>query len=61
MTDNEGFSESLSFPSTADQVAKADEFLETFLRKAGLPEDAWKDKKTKIYIFSADVFSPDNL
>ena len=36
-------------------------FLEHTCTKAGLPEDAWKDKKTKIYIFSADVFSPDNL
>lgn len=39
MTHNDGFCESLSFPSTTDQVAKADEFLETLLRKAGLPED----------------------
>lgn len=34
--------------------------LETFLSqtciKAGLPPDAWKDPKTEIYAFSADVF-----
>ena len=36
-------------------------FLEHTCSKAGLPEDAWKDKKTEIYIFSADVFSPDDL
>ena len=34
--------------------------LETFLAqtciKAGLPPDAWKDPKTEIYAFSADVF-----
>jgi AmmeMemoRadiSam system protein B/AmmeMemoRadiSam system protein A len=36
-------------------------FLEHTCTKAGLPEDAWKDKKTEIYIFSADVFSPDDL
>jgi AmmeMemoRadiSam system protein B/AmmeMemoRadiSam system protein A len=36
-------------------------FLEHTCAKAGLPEDAWKDKKTEIYIFSADVFSPDDL
>ncbi len=36
-------------------------FLEHTCTKAGLPENAWKDKKTEIYIFSADVFSPDDL
>ncbi len=39
MTDNDRFSDSLTFPSTTDQVAKADEFLETWLRKIGVPED----------------------
>jgi len=31
-------------------------FLEHTCLKAGLPEHAWKDKETKIYAFSADVF-----
>lgn len=31
-------------------------FLGETCRKAGLPKDAWKDKDTKIYVFSADVF-----
>lgn len=31
-------------------------FLRQTCRKAGLPSDAWKDKQTKIYIFSAEVF-----
>jgi AmmeMemoRadiSam system protein A len=31
-------------------------FLQETCRKAGLPRDAWKDKETKIYVFSADVF-----
>lgn len=39
MTDNDSFSDSLILPSTTDQVAKADEFLETWLRKIGVPED----------------------
>ena len=39
MIDKNDFSETLSFPSTIDQVARADEFLETLLRKAGIPED----------------------
>lgn len=33
-------------------------FLEHTCEKAGLPKDAWKDSKTDLYIFSADVFSP---
>jgi AmmeMemoRadiSam system protein A len=32
------------------------EFLEWTCRKAGLPEKAWKNKETEIYVFSADVF-----
>jgi len=39
MTDNENFTDSLTIPSTTDQVAKADEFLEALLRKIGVPED----------------------
>jgi MEMO1 family protein len=31
-------------------------FLEQTCQKAGLPRDAWKDKNTEIYVFSADVF-----
>ncbi|MBI5572360.1 MAG: AmmeMemoRadiSam system protein A [Desulfomonile tiedjei] len=31
-------------------------FLSETCRKAGLHPDAWKEKDTKIYVFSADVF-----
>jgi AmmeMemoRadiSam system protein A len=31
-------------------------FLRETCRKAGLPSDAWKEKDTSIYVFSADVF-----
>ncbi|MDD5132360.1 MAG: AmmeMemoRadiSam system protein B [bacterium] len=35
-----------------------EEFLnELCSQKAGLPEDAWKNKDTELYIFSAEVFS----
>jgi len=35
-----------------------EEFLSQLCsQKAGLPADAWKDPKTKIEIFTADVFS----
>jgi AmmeMemoRadiSam system protein A len=36
-------------------------FLEHTCTKAGLPRNSWKDKKTEIYIFSADIFEPENL
>ena len=32
-------------------------FLEHTCRKAGLPDDAWQEKETDIYIFSAEIFS----
>ena len=32
------------------------EFLEHTCQKAGLPKDAWKDSRTEISIFSAQVF-----
>jgi AMMECR1 domain-containing protein len=31
-------------------------FLEHTCTKAGLPDTAWKEKNTEIYIFSADIF-----
>lgn len=31
-------------------------FLENTCQKAGLPSNAWKEKDTEIYIFSADIF-----
>ncbi len=34
-----------------------EEFLRNTCSKAGLPEDAWKDKEAKIFIFSAEIFS----
>jgi len=31
-------------------------FLEQTCQKAGLPPDAWKDPRTQIYVFRADIF-----
>jgi len=39
MTDIDNFTDTLTIPSTTDQVARADEFLETLLRRIGVPED----------------------
>jgi len=48
----------LLLPQVASQYRwSRDEFLQNTCTKAGLPEDAWKDKETKIYIFSAQIFS----
>jgi len=52
-----GYNSGLLLPQVATQY-KWDSltFLEETCYKAGLHPDAWKDKDTKIYIFSADVF-----
>ncbi len=52
-----GFHAGLLLPQVAteygwDRVT----FLEETCRKAGLPKNAWKEKGTEIYIFSADIF-----
>lgn len=33
-----------------------DTFLQQTCRKASLPQDAWKDPETEIYVFSAEIF-----
>ncbi|MDD2689156.1 MAG: AMMECR1 domain-containing protein, partial [Candidatus Omnitrophica bacterium] len=38
-----------------------EEFLSSLCaHKAGLAPDAWKDKSTEIYIFTAEIFSEKN-
>jgi len=52
-----GFYSGLLLPQVATEYRwDRDTFLEHTCRKAGLPPDAWKDKDTRIYIFSADIF-----
>ncbi|MGA7877630.1 MAG: AmmeMemoRadiSam system protein A, partial [Desulfoferrobacter sp.] len=47
----------LLLPQVATQYGwDRETFLDYTCRKANLPPDAWKDKNTTIYIFSADVF-----
>jgi len=57
-----GFNRGVLLPQVA---AEQDWDRETFLKqtcvKAGLPEGAWKDEGTKIYRFSAIVFSENHL
>ncbi|MCE5334905.1 MAG: AmmeMemoRadiSam system protein B [Desulfobacteraceae bacterium] len=52
-----GISSGLLLPQVASDYGwDAKTFLEQTCVKAGLPKDAWKDKNTEIYLFSADVF-----
>jgi len=52
-----GFESGLLLPQVATEYKWDKEtFLKETCRKAGLPQDAWKDKSTEVYIFSAEVF-----
>jgi len=54
-----GFRSGVFLPQVATETGwSKDEFMSELCRqKAGLPADAWKDKATEIYIFTAEVFS----
>jgi len=52
-----GFYAGLLLPQVAAEYKWSREtFLEETCRKAGLPKNAWKEKGTEIYMFSADIF-----
>jgi AmmeMemoRadiSam system protein A len=52
-----GFNSGLLLPQVATEYNwDRETFLKETCRKAGLPSDAWKDKSTEIYTFSAEVF-----
>jgi AmmeMemoRadiSam system protein A len=52
-----GFFSGLLLPQVATQYGwDRVTFLEETCRKAGLPSHAWKDKNTRICIFTADIF-----
>jgi len=52
-----GFDSGLLLPQVATEYNwDRETFLKETCRKAGLPSDAWKDKSTEIYTFSAEVF-----
>ena len=52
-----GFNSGLLLPQVATEYKwDTETFLEHTCQKAGLDKDAWKDKNTEIYIFSADIF-----
>lgn len=52
-----GYHSGLLLPQVAEEYGwDTQTFLEQTCQKAGLPKDAWKDSKTKIQIFSAEIF-----
>lgn len=52
-----GLRSGLLLPQVAvEQGWNREQFLEWTCRKAGLPQNAWKDPDCTIYVFSADVF-----
>lgn len=53
-----GLNSGVFLPQVATETGwSRDEFLSNLCAtKAGLPADAWKDKKTELYIFTAQVF-----
>lgn len=58
-----GFSSGVFLPQVATETGwSKEEFLSHLCAdKAGLAADAWKDKATQMYIFSAEVFSEKEL
>lgn len=57
-----GYHSGLLLPQVATEYRwDSTTFLEQTCNKAGLPKSAWKDKDTRIYIFSADIFSEEEL
>lgn len=58
-----GMQSGVFLPQVATETGwSKEEFLNNLCaQKAGLPENAWKDKSTELYIFSAQVFSEKDL
>jgi uncharacterized protein (TIGR00296 family) len=54
-----GYQSGVFLPQVATETGwSREEFLNNLCaHKAGLPQDAWKDKGTELYIFNAEVFS----
>jgi AmmeMemoRadiSam system protein A len=55
----QGDHQGVFLPQVADETGwSKEEFLAQLCsQKAGLPPDAWRDPRTEIYVFTADVFA----
>lgn len=53
-----GFNSGVFLPQVATETGWSKEEFLSYLceHKAGLPPDAWKDSKTELYVFTAEVF-----
>ncbi len=52
-----GFARALLLPQVAPEMGwGAEEMLDAVCRKAGLASDAWRDRKTKLYVFESTCF-----
>jgi len=57
----QGFFRGLLLPQVAvEHEMNEQQFLEQTCLKAGLPAESWKDDNTRIYVFSAEVFSEED-
>ncbi len=58
-----GFRTGVFLPQVAAETGWSKEEFLSYLcsQKAGLPKDAWKDKDTELYVFTAEVFSEKEL
>jgi AmmeMemoRadiSam system protein A len=56
-----GYATGCFLPQVADETGwSKEEFLSYCCsHKAGLPPDAWKDKKTEVYLFTAEIIEED--
>jgi len=57
-----GYASGCFLPQVATETGwSKEEFLSYCCsHKAGLPADAWKDKKTEVYLFTADIIEEEN-
>ncbi|TBR14979.1 AmmeMemoRadiSam system protein A [bacterium] len=58
-----GFRSGVFLPQVATETGWSKEEFLSYLcsEKAGLPKDAWKDKDTELYVFTAEIFSEKEL
>lgn len=57
----QGFSSAVYLPQVATETGwTRDEFLANLSHKADLPPNAWKEKKTQLYTFTAQVFEEES-
>ncbi|MEW6380922.1 MAG: AmmeMemoRadiSam system protein B [bacterium] len=54
---SQGWHRATYLPQVWEQLPDKESFLQSLCQKAGLPDDAWKNPKTRVEIYQAIVFS----